>query len=202
MLDAAVRVFSARGYHGASVDEIAEAAGISKPMVYAYLGAKEDLFIACLHREGARLAEAIASAAIPGPSGDPAALSPAERLWRGLRAFFGFVADHREGWLVLYRQARGEQPFAGVINAMRTRMAEIVTGMLADAAAVEGRQVPGRRDRAGELRIMGYALVGAAEAVADRLAEDPAEDPEAVATDLMNVIWVGAAGRLAGDAWR
>jgi hypothetical protein len=49
---------------------------------------------------------------------------------------------------------------------------------------------------------MGYALVGAAETVADRLADDPAEDPEAVATQLMNVIWVGAAGCLAGTTWR
>jgi AcrR family transcriptional regulator len=192
MLDAAVRVFSRRGYHAASVDEIADAAGISKPMVYAYLGTKEELFTACLHREGARLAEAIAAAAISGPSAPPE-----ERLWRGLRAFFGFVADHRDGWLVLYRQARGEQPFAGVIDEMRTRMAEVVTGMLADEVSAEGRRV-----RAGELRTMGYALVGAAETVADRLAEDPAEDPEAVATHLMNVIWVGAAGCLAGTTWR
>jgi len=193
MLDAAVRVFSRLGYHAASVDEIAEAAGISKPMVYAYLGTKEELFTACLHREGARLAEAIASAAISGG----AALPPEERLWRGLRAFFGFVADHREGWLVLYRQARGERPFADVIDEMRTRMAEVVTGMLADAVCADNRRV-----HADELRTMGYALVGAAEAVADRLAENPAEDAEAVATHLMNVIWVGAAGRLAGATWR
>jgi AcrR family transcriptional regulator len=193
MLDAAVRVFSRLGYHAASVDEIAEAAGISKPMVYAYLGTKEELFTACLHREGARLAEAIAAAAAAGAS----TLPPEERLWRGLRAFFGFVADHRDGWLMLYRQARGEPPFADVIDSMRTRMAEVVTGMLADAVSEESRRL-----RAGELRTMGYALVGAAEAVADRLAEDPAQNPEAVATHLMNVIWVGAAGRLAGATWR
>jgi AcrR family transcriptional regulator len=41
MLDAAVKVFSRRGFHAASMDEIAEDADISKPMVYAYLGTKE-----------------------------------------------------------------------------------------------------------------------------------------------------------------
>ncbi len=51
MLDSAVRVFSRRGYHAASMDEIAEDAGISKPMVYAYLGTKEEVFLAALHRE-------------------------------------------------------------------------------------------------------------------------------------------------------
>lgn len=65
MLDAAVRIFSRHGYHGASMDEIAERAGISKPMVYAYLGTKEELFVACLHREGTRMMEAIAGAAAP-----------------------------------------------------------------------------------------------------------------------------------------
>jgi AcrR family transcriptional regulator len=44
ILDAAVEVFSTHGYHAASMDEIAETAGVSKPMVYTYLGAKEDLF--------------------------------------------------------------------------------------------------------------------------------------------------------------
>src|SRR6185369_6666259 len=85
MLDAAVRVFSIRGYHDASIDEIAEAAGISKPMVYAYLGTKEELFVACLHREGARLIEAIAASA-------RAHLTPDEQFWHGFRALFGFVA--------------------------------------------------------------------------------------------------------------
>src|SRR6266540_4411754 len=79
MLEAAVVVFSGSGYHAASMDEIAERAGISKPMVYAYLGTKEELFIACLHREGTRLIEAIASSA-----GDH--LSPDVQFWRGFRA--------------------------------------------------------------------------------------------------------------------
>ena len=41
MLEAAVSVFGRLGFHAASMDEIAELAGISKPMVYAYLGTKE-----------------------------------------------------------------------------------------------------------------------------------------------------------------
>src|SRR5258705_7500187 len=90
MLDAAVKVFSRRGFHGAWMDEIAEQAGISKPMVYAYLGTKDDLFIACLRREATRLMEAIADAVITGTEGEPESAAPDEQLWRGLRAFFGF----------------------------------------------------------------------------------------------------------------
>ena len=52
------------------MDDIAARAGISKPMVYAYLGSKEELFVDCLHREGTRLMEAVASAVAPGVWGD------------------------------------------------------------------------------------------------------------------------------------
>ncbi len=190
MLDAAVKVFSRRGYHAASMDEIADDAGISKPMVYAYLGTKEELFVACLHREGTRMMQAIAGAAAPDLPAD-------ERLWRGLRAFFGFVGAHRDGWAVLYRQARGEQPFAGELAAMRSRLVDVVAGMLDHALRAEGREVPET-----ELEVVAYALVGASESLADWLADHPEADPEKTATRMMNVAWLGAGQLLAGTTWR
>ena len=57
MLDAAERVFSASGFHGASMDAIAAEAGISKPMVYNYFGSKEGIYLAYLARAGPRPAE-------------------------------------------------------------------------------------------------------------------------------------------------
>ena len=51
ILDAAVEVFSKHGYHLAAMDEISDVAGVSKPMIYSYLGAKEDLFVKCIRRE-------------------------------------------------------------------------------------------------------------------------------------------------------
>lgn len=190
MLDAAVKVFSRRGFHAASMDEIAEDAGISKPMVYAYLGSKEDLFIACLHREGTRMMEAIAGAVAPD-------LPPDEQLWRGLRAFFGFVGAYRDGWAVLYRQARGEQRFAGELAAMRTRIVEVVAGMLDRALLADGRQV-----RGAELEVMAYALVGATESLADWLADHPDAEPDRAATRMMDVAWLGAERLLRGESWR
>ncbi|ABP52623.1 TetR/AcrR family transcriptional regulator [Salinispora tropica] len=190
MLDAAVKVFSRRGYHGASMDEIADDAGISKPMVYAYLGTKEELFVACLHREGNRMTQAVTSAVAPDLSAD-------ERLWRSLRAFLGFVGAHRDGWAVLYRQARGEQPFAGEIAAMRRRIVEVVTELLDHTLRAEGREAA-----EVELEVAAYALVGATESVADWLVDHPEADPEQTATRMMNVAWVGAAQLLAGTSWR
>jgi len=187
MLDAAVAVFSAVGFHAASMDEIAERAGISKPMVYAYLGTKEDLFVACLHREATRLMEAVAAVVQPG-------VAPDEQLFNGLRAFFDFVGAHRDGWSVLYRQARGQEPFAGEVQAMRGRMIEVVSSLL--------YRVVGAAATAVELATMAYALVGAGESLADWLVDHPDTDPDTVATRLMNVVWVGAGQLLQGAAWR
>ncbi|MEU3114352.1 TetR/AcrR family transcriptional regulator [Micromonospora chalcea] len=189
MLDAAVKVFSRRGFHAASMDEIADDAGISKPMVYAYLGTKEELFIACLHRESTRMMEAIAGAAAPGLPAD-------ERLWRGLRAFFGFVGAHRDGWAVLYRQARGSQPFAAELAAMRGRLVEVVAGMLDHALRAAGREVG-----ATDLEVVSYALVGASESLADWLADHPEADAGKTATRMMNVAWLGADQLLRGATW-
>jgi AcrR family transcriptional regulator len=189
ILDAAVRVFSRRGYHAASVDEISEAAAISKPMIYAYLGTKEELFLACLNREGARLIEALATAAA-GAAGDD--LGPDQKLRRGLRAFFGFVAAHRDGWKVLYGQARGQELFAEVLAQMRDRMADLIIGMLASASADAGRVA-----NPDELTTMGYALVGASEALADWLVDHPAEDPDTTAARLTTTLWQGVGSLLA-----
>ena len=188
MLDAAVKVFSDRGYHAASMDEIAEVAGISKPMVYAYLGAKDELFLACLQREATRLMETVAAGVRP-------TARPDEQLWNGLRSFFTFVAAHRDGWRVLYRQARSEPQFAGELMGMRSRIVEVVAGLLEGAA-------PGVPARPGDFSAMAYAYVGAAESLADWLADHEEEAPDHTATRMMNFVWVGADALLQGRVWK
>lgn len=185
MLDAAVEVFSRNGFHPASMDEIAEAAGVSKPMIYAYLGSKDDLFSACIRREGERLMERIAAAV-------PAGLTPDERLYRGLLAFFGFVTEHRDGWIVLYRQARVQGAFAGQITAAREQIIRAVAALLAASA-----------DPAAHAKAMptAYALVGAAEALSDWGVEHPEQAPEQLARKLMDLMWIGLRGLVAGERW-
>jgi AcrR family transcriptional regulator len=195
MLDAAVRVFSQRGFHAASMDEIADRADISKPMLYAYLGTKEELFIACLHREGTRMMEAIIGAIRPGAPLD-------EQLWRGLGAFFGFVGVHRDGWAMLYRQARGEPPFARELTAMRSRIVDVVAGMLAEGVRDAGGNTAPEAGPAADPRVLAYALVGASESTADWLVDHPEADPAELATGLMSIIWTGAQRSLAGERWR
>jgi AcrR family transcriptional regulator len=175
MLDAAVAVFSRRGFHLSSMDEIAEIAEVSKPMIYAYLGSKDDLFIACIRREAQQLMELITAAV-------PTGLAPHERLRRGLLAFFEFVAEHRDGWIVLYRQARVHGTFAGEIAIARGRIIVMVAGLLASSSGDDAR---------ARAMPIAHALVGAAEALSDWGLEHPEETPNALATRLMDVIWTG-----------
>ncbi|NUT33002.1 MAG: TetR/AcrR family transcriptional regulator [Hamadaea sp.] len=190
MLDAAIRVFAMRGFHAATMDEVAERAGVSKPMVYAYLGTKDELFVACLRREAGRLLEAVAGVVDPD-------LAPDEQLWRGLRGFFTYVGAHRDGWAVLYRQARTREPFASELARMRRAMVEVIADRLAATLAGHGRPVP-----AEELETMALALTGAGESLADRLVDTPEVDPERTATRLMSAIWLGAQRQLDGEIWR
>ncbi|WP_018350202.1 TetR/AcrR family transcriptional regulator [Longispora albida] len=190
MLDAAVAVFAEHGYHAASMDEIAERAGISKPMVYAYLGTKEELFAACIRRESELLMTAVAERIVGEMSAD-------ERLWQGLRAFLTFVAKHRDGWIVLYRQARSQGiPFAEQVASSRARMVQAVAALLGGAAQAE-RIEPSR----GDVAAMATALVGAGEALADWIADHPDADPEAAAARLMNLVWLGFGTLLTGAQW-
>src|SRR6266550_8240780 len=97
MLEVAGQVFAARGFHDASMDEIAAGAGISKPMLYAYFDSKEGLYCAYIERSGARLINNMDAVLDP-------ALEHEEQLWRSVLAFLGYVEEHRQGWAVLYRE--------------------------------------------------------------------------------------------------
>src|SRR5947209_14373087 len=98
MLDAAGLAFADHGFHRASMDAIAAAAGISKPMLYAYFDSKEGLYAAYVERSGQALLTALRNAA---PTEAPAR----ERLSAGVLAFLTYVDEHRTGWAVLYNEA-------------------------------------------------------------------------------------------------
>jgi AcrR family transcriptional regulator len=179
MLDAAVDSFSANGFHDTSMDTIAAAANISKPMLYLYYGSKEELFAACIHREGLRFVAAIA------PAGDPD-LTPHEQVRVALTAFLDFVDQNRRSWRVLYRQAIGQQAFASQVESSRERLIELTAKLLESSTK---NPEPGTN-----FNIMAVALIGAGEAVADRIADGQIEVAEA-AELLDNLAWRGLAGR-------
>lgn len=70
LVDAALQVFSARSYRGATTAEIAREAGVTEPILYRHFGSKRDLFLACLDEVWLRLREAVEDeiAGEPDPS--------------------------------------------------------------------------------------------------------------------------------------
>ena len=53
-----MHIFGQRGYMAASMEDIAELAGVAKPLVYLYLNSKDELFTACIRREAKALTAA------------------------------------------------------------------------------------------------------------------------------------------------
>ncbi|MGW6461365.1 TetR/AcrR family transcriptional regulator [Streptomyces sp. NPDC055078] len=199
MMDAAVRTFGQRGYRAASMDEIAELAGVSKPLVYLYLHSKDELFTACIRREAEALLLAVQAAIEPG--------LPADRqLWAGLTAFFVHTTENQDGWAVLHRQARTHgEPFALEVAVMRDAIVDYVTGLITAAANEAGaaRQEPALagRDVAG----LAQALVGAAESLAGWMNDTGtgagAVSAKEAAATLMNFAWVGLGDLMKGERW-
>ncbi|WAL95580.1 TetR/AcrR family transcriptional regulator [Streptomyces sp. Je 1-369] len=194
IVDVAVQVFAKRGYHGASVDEIAELAGISKPMVYLYLDSKEGLFLTCLRREADRLVGAFQGAATASGA------TPELRLYAGLRAFFAFVAEHRDSWVVLHRQASElSVAIAAAVAEARVAVMAEVAGLVRAGIAEAG---PAAQLTAEDADFVAHALVGAADSLTDWMARHPDQSPEGVTLRLMNMVWVGMGRVLEGEAWQ
>ncbi|SRR6266702_4032288 len=192
IIDCAIQVFARRGYSAASVDEIADQAGVSKPLVYLYLESKEGLFLACLRREEQRLVAAFQAAAETGGTSEL-------RLWAGLQAFFGFVADHRDSWAVLHRQAPDLGPtIAEEIGKARHAILEEVRALVLEGIALSPTPVHlGDTDA----DFVAHALVGAADSLTDWMERHPGESPERVALRLMGMMWVGMRQVLGGEVW-
>ncbi|MFJ2832663.1 TetR/AcrR family transcriptional regulator [Streptomyces sp. NPDC087263] len=192
MLDAAVRTFGQLGYRSASMDEIAELAGVSKPLVYLYLNSKEELFTACIRREAKALTRAVMAGVQPELSAD-------RQLWDGLRAFFTHTAENPDGWSVLHLQARTHgEPFAAEAGAMREELVAFVTRLIL-VAAREAHRDPSLPE--GEVAGLAEALVGAAESLAAWANATPGVSAKQAAATLMNFAWAGLGDLMEGRPW-
>jgi AcrR family transcriptional regulator len=126
MLRAAGDTFAARGFHAASMETIAEAARISKPMLYNYFGSKEGLYAAYVRSSGQALIQSMREAASPSASVQ-------ERLQAGLLAFLRYAEEHRAGWTVLHRETTAQgDPLASEVMKLRERIAGMLTQIFDD----------------------------------------------------------------------
>ena len=182
MLDAAVQMFSANGYHETSMDAIAAQAQISKPMLYLYYGSKEELFGACLNRELGRFIEAVrADVDVKGAL----KVSPRELLRRTIVSVLQYIDANRASWIVLYTQATSSQVFAHTVREGRGKIIDLVARLLE-----AGTRHP---EPDTDFHMMAVALVGAGEAVAARVSVADADVGEASEL-LINLFWRGLKG--------
>jgi AcrR family transcriptional regulator len=178
ILDVAGRVFARAGYHSASMDEIADLAGVSKPMVYAYFDSKEGLYHAYIERAGSDLLERLVRAS-------PADDRPASVLRARITEFLAFVDEHADGWRVLFREVGSTRPFAEQVAGLRERIAETIRRMLDDASL--GFAPPA--DDA-----IAHALVGAGESLANWWLDHPDVARDDVADWYLAVVQAVLAG--------
>ena len=145
MLATARELFAQRGYADVTMDEVASAVGVTKPLLYTYFGNKEQLFLAGMQPAAEKLLASVVDA-VRG------AATPADALRDGLHAYFAFLDGDHVAWRVLYDEtlpAGGE--IARAVGEYRERLARLVTAALpVDGPAVEP---------------LAIAILGAAEAL-------------------------------------
>jgi AcrR family transcriptional regulator len=180
LIDAATRVFAARGFHGASVTDVAADAGYTTGAVYSNFGGKEELFLAAFEHEVARhvheVTEAVAEA------GD----DPAERTRAAARQWTAFLdrAPERfllfvEYWAWAVRDPERRAQFADRFAVFR----ETTERLLADAAP----GVPAER-----LAVVANALTYG---VAFQRIAEPGQVPDDLFAEALGLVFAGASAR-------
>ena len=172
ILDAAVAVFSERGFQNASMDAVAERVGVTKPVLYTHFGSKDGLLLACIARARAELL-AVTTAAVSEASGAE------DMLRRGIRAFFDYLDARAPAWTLLYSEAGVA---AEALEQVRAQQTDFIAGLLA-------AQAPGTEPR----RLSGWAqvIVGACERLAVWRGSVRTVTSEQATEYLMDLAWTG-----------
>lgn len=153
VVDAARSLFAERGFRDVTMDAVAAEVGVTKPLLYAYFGNKEQLYLACASRTGEALALAIDEAVAAAPA-------PGEALKAALRTFFAFVERDAGAWRVLYDETL---PTAGVIADAMDRYRERIAAPV--AAAFRALGADGDPRTAAQAEALAHGQLAAAEAM-------------------------------------
>jgi AcrR family transcriptional regulator len=175
LIDVGRAVFAKRGYEGTSVEEIAEHAKVSKPIVYEHFGGKEGLYAVVVDREMEyvvrRIAEAIASG------------SPRERVEHAALAFLTYVKDHPDGFAVLAQGAPAASATGGMsslLNDVAVRVGDVFMSAFKDAG-YDPKTAP----------IYAHALIGMVTSVGQWWTETRKPSVEEVANHIAALAWMG-----------
>ena len=141
LLDVALDRFAASGFHSTSMEEIADAAGVTKPVLYQHFGSKQVLYLELLEMVGAELLDAVVAAA--GAESDPY-----QQVLAGFRAYFRFVAERTSGFQLLFGSgARQADEFADAVAVLEAGVAATVGAFIAADIDESHRDLLGLRHR-------------------------------------------------------
>jgi AcrR family transcriptional regulator len=175
LIDVGRAVFAKRGYEGASMEEIADRAKVSKPIVYEHFGGKEGLYAVIVDREMDYVVRRIVEAIGTG--------SPRERVERASLAFLNYVKDHPDGFAVLSQDSplaatRGR--LSSLLNDLAERVGDIFA-MTFKEAGYDAKAAP----------IYAHALVGMVTFVGKWWTDVRKPPVEEVAKHIGALAWMG-----------
>ena len=178
LLDVALRVFAERGFHPTSMNDLAEAAGVTKPVLYQHFGSKRELYLELLDDVGSRLRESIGKATSE-------ATTPRQQVERGFAAYFRFVAEHEAAFQVLFGGgSRRDEEFAAYARRVEDSIADAVAALI---------DVPGLDD--GTRRLLAHGIVGLAEGASRHWMLGGSDgDPDELAHRVAELAWAGLRG--------
>jgi AcrR family transcriptional regulator len=179
ILAAAEEVFARGGYHGASLDEIAQAAGVSKALIYEHFDSKRDLHASLLEERVAEIFRRLQANADTGATGE-------ERLRGGVDAFLSFVEERREAWRALFRDA-ADPDVADLIERIQDQATGVIAALM--AAAPEARSGDPETRRAIEMHAQ--LLSGAVQALANWWHGHPDVPRAAIVDRVVEFAWTG-----------
>ncbi len=174
LLSAAITVFSRDGYHGTSMNHIAVAAGVTKPVLYQHFPSKQALYLELLGTIGSQLDDAITTAV-------SACEHPKEKVVAGLTAYFTFVRDHRAEFKLIFGNGAGTDPeFSSAVRDVEWSIADHIGEMLTDLGPPELAQR------------LAHGVVGLAEGTCRYwLSREPTLEPSLLGNDVANLLWSG-----------
>ena len=118
ILDVALPVFASAGFHGASMNDIAEAVGVTKPVLYQHFDSKRDLYQALIDEVGARLLGNIAKAAAEATDGK-------SQTELGFQAYFRWVAEDHDSFRFLFGAgSRRDEEFNDAVRKITAEAAD------------------------------------------------------------------------------
>jgi len=185
LLDVATVRFAANGFHETSMEEIADAAGVTKPVLYQHFSSKKKLYLEILDSIGRELIAAVIQRAA-------AETDPYHRVLAGFRAYFLFACDHTSAYQLFFGSgARASDELAESIRKVEDVVALIIAGFIDADIETDHRET------------LGYALVGLGEVAGRRwvaLHGDPdgpglfPAEAEVLAVRLADLVWAGLRG--------